>query len=84
MNKDKKDSHTNLPEAQRIVLTGDSKVKYIHTNLPEAQKIVLTGDSQVKYIKSENLNTPECNVSVRSVSGLKVEQGQERFSHKLA
>ena len=38
----------------------------------------------MKYIKSENLNTPELNVSVRSVSGLKVEQVEERFSHELA
>ena len=48
------------------------------------KKVTLIGDSQVKYIKSENLNTPKFNVSVRSVSGLKVEQVQERFSHKLA
>ena len=44
----------------------------------------MIGDFQVKYIKSENLNTPKFNVSVRSVSGLKVEQVQERFSHELA
>ena len=41
------------------------------------KKVILIGDSQVKYIKSENLNTPEFNVSVRSVSGLKVEQVQD-------
>ena len=47
------------------------------------KKLVLIGDSLVKYIKCENLNTPESNVPVKSVSGLKVEQVQERFSHKL-
>ena len=38
----------------------------------------------MKYFKNENLNTPEFNVSLRSVSGLKVEQVQKRFSHELA
>ena len=38
----------------------------------------------MNYIKSENLNSPKFNVSVRSVSGLKVEQVKERFLHKLA
>ena len=44
----------------------------------------MIGNSQVKYIKSESLSIPEFNVSVRSVSDLKVEQVQERFSQELA
>ena len=44
----------------------------------------MIGDSQVKHIKSENLNIPDFNVSVRSVSGQKLNKVQERFSHELA
>ena len=42
------------------------------------------GDSQHKYIKSENLVTKDTQVStVKSISGLKVEQVQDKFANDL-
>ena len=41
------------------------------------------GDSQLKYIKSENLVTKETQVTVKSISGLKVEQVQDKFANDL-
>ena len=41
------------------------------------------GDSQLKYIKSENLVTKETQVTVKSISGLKVEQVQDKFANNL-
>ena len=41
------------------------------------------GDSQLKYIKSENLVMKETQVTVKSISGLKVEQVQDKFANDL-
>ena len=44
---------------------------------------VVIGDSQVKYLRPENPTTTDIKVQVRSVSGLKVEQTFQHFSHEL-
>ena len=40
-------------------------------------------DSQLKYIKSENLVMKDTQVTVKSISGLKVEQVQDKFANEL-
>ena len=47
------------------------------------KKVVFLGDSQLKYIKSENLVTKDTQVTLKSISGLKVEQVQDKFANDL-
>ena len=47
------------------------------------KKVVVLGDSQLKYVKGENLANKNLNVTVKSISGLKVEQVVDKFSYDL-
>ena len=63
--------------------TPTSTSKHSQRKSKHKKKVVFLGDSQLKYMKSENLVTKETQVTVKSISGLKVEQVQDKFANDL-
>ena len=47
----------------------------------DKKKVLFLGDSQLNHIKCENLITKETQVIVKSTSGSKVEQVQDKFAN---
>ena len=60
-----------------------STLKQSQRKSKHKKKVVFLGDSQLKYTKSENLATKETQVTVKSISGLKVEQVQDKLANDL-